>query len=43
MSFPAGIIGATKEDIKVAVEGENYENTKMYSEFAKIAKEGGGS
>lgn len=40
-SFPAGIIGDTKENLKQAAAGENYEHTKMYPEFVNIAdKEG---
>ena len=34
-------IGDTKENLAVAAEGENYEWTDMYAEFAKIAKEEG--
>ncbi|MFN3550658.1 MAG: rubrerythrin [Endomicrobiia bacterium] len=40
-SFPAGIIADTKTNLKSAAEGENYEYTKMYPEFAKIAREEG--
>ncbi len=40
-TFPAGVIGNTKENLKSAAEGENYEHTKMYPEFAKIAEEEG--
>jgi len=40
-SFPAGVIGSTKENLKAAAEGENYEHTKMYPEFSAIAKEEG--
>ena len=40
-SFPAGVIGTTLENLKHAAEGENYETTQMYPEFAKVAdKEG---
>jgi len=39
--FPAGVIGNTRENLKAAAEGENYEHTKMYPEFAKIAQEEG--
>jgi rubrerythrin len=40
-AFPAGVIGSTLENLKAAAEGENYECTKMYPEFADIAaKEG---
>ena len=34
-------IGDTKANLKTAIEGENYETTKMYPEFAKIAEEEG--
>jgi rubrerythrin len=36
-----GGIGDTKANLKAAVEGENYETTTMYPEFAKQAKEEG--
>lgn len=34
-------IGTTKENLKSAAAGENYEWTEMYAEFAKTAKEEG--
>ncbi len=34
-------LGNTVENLKTAIEGENYEHTKMYPEFAKIAEEEG--
>ncbi len=34
-------IGNTKENLKAAISGENYENTEMYPEFAKVAEEEG--
>jgi rubrerythrin len=37
-SFPAGVIGDTADNLKAAAEGENYEHTTMYPEFARIAK-----
>lgn len=40
-SFPAGVIGSTLENLKSAAEGENYEHTTMYPEFAKTAREEG--
>ena len=40
-SFPAGVIGDTKANLKAAAEGEHYEWTEMYPEFAKIAEEEG--
>lgn len=36
-----GGIGSTAENLKAAAEGENYEWTDMYAEFAKTAKEEG--
>ena len=40
-SYPAGIIGTTKENLKAAAEGENEEWTDLYPTFAEIAKEEG--
>ena len=40
-SFPAGVIGDTKDNLKAAASGENYEHTTMYPEFARIAEEEG--
>lgn len=36
-----GGIGTTQENLKHAAEGENYEYTEMYKEFAEVAKEEG--
>lgn len=36
-----GLIGDTKENLKDAAQGENYEWTSMYAEFAKTAREEG--
>ncbi len=36
-----GGIGSTVENLKVSIEGENYETTSMYPEFARIAREEG--
>ena len=36
-----GEIGTTAENLNSAADGENYEWTDMYAEFAKIAKEEG--
>lgn len=36
--FPAGVIGATKDNLKAAAAGEKHEWTKMYPEFAKVAE-----
>ena len=33
------VYGSTAENLKAAIAGENYEHTKMYPEFAKIAEE----
>ena len=40
-SFPAGLIGDTKKNLKAAAAGENYEHTKMYPEFASMAEKEG--
>jgi len=40
-SFPAGVIGCTVDNLKAAADGEHYENTIMYPEFAKVAEEEG--
>ncbi len=40
-AFPAGIIGTTVENLAEAAQGENYEYTVMYPEFAATAKEEG--
>ncbi len=37
-AFPAGTIGSTVENLKAAADGENYEHTTMYPEFAKTAR-----
>ena len=36
-----GGIGSTAENLKAAADGENYEWTDMYAEFAKVAREEG--
>ena len=36
-----GSVKSTTENLKTAAEGENYEWTDMYAEFAKVAKEEG--
>ncbi len=36
-----GGIGTTEENLKAAADGENYEWTDMYAQFAKEAKEEG--
>ncbi len=35
------VYGDTKENLKAAIEGEHYENTQMYPEFASKAEEDG--
>ncbi len=40
-TYPAGIIGTTKENLKAAAEGENEEWTELYPEFSETAKEEG--
>jgi rubrerythrin len=39
--FPAGVIGATLDNLKAAAAGENYEHSEMYPGFAKVAREEG--
>ena len=34
-------IGSTTENLRAAIAGENYEHTKMYPEFARVAEEEG--
>jgi rubrerythrin len=40
-AFPAGVIGTTLENLKDSAAGEHYEQTEMYPEFAKTAREEG--
>ena len=40
-TYPAGIVGTTKENLKAAAEGENEEWTDLYPAFAAKAKEEG--
>jgi rubrerythrin len=40
-AFPAGVIGTTFENLKDSAAGEHYEQTVMYPEFAKTAREEG--
>ena len=40
-AFPAGVIGSTLENLRASAEGEKYEYTEMYPEFAKTAEEEG--
>ncbi len=40
-TYPAGIIGDTGQNLKMAAEGENEEWTALYPEFARVAREEG--
>ena len=40
-TYPSGVIGNTLQNLESAVDGENYENTQMYPEFANVAEEEG--
>jgi len=40
-TFPAGIIGATLDNLKAAAAGENHEHTSIYPGFARVAEEEG--
>jgi len=40
-AFPAGVIGTTLGNLKDSAAGEHYEQTVMYPEFAKTAREEG--
>ena len=40
-SYPAGIIGTTKDNLKAAADGEQEEHTKLYPHFAEVAKQEG--
>ena len=40
-SYPAGVIGTTKENLKSAADGEQEEHTKLYPHFAEVAKQEG--
>ena len=40
-TYPAGKIGTTAENLKAAAMGENEEWTKLYPEFAEVAKNEG--
>ena len=40
-AFPAGVIGATYDNLLAAAAGENHEHQHMYPEFAQVAEEEG--
>lgn len=37
-TFPAGVIGATLDNLKAAAAGEHHEHTSMYPGFAQVAE-----
>ena len=41
VTYPAGVIGTTMENLKAAADGENEEWTDLYPEFARVAEEEG--
>jgi len=40
-AYPAGVIGNTLQNLEAAANGEKYEWSVMYSDFAKVAREEG--
>jgi rubrerythrin len=40
-AFPAGVIGATLDNLKAAAAGEHYEYTDLYPGFAAVARDEG--
>jgi rubrerythrin len=40
-AYPAGIIGSSADNLKAAADGENFEWTKLYQDFADVAKKEG--
>jgi rubrerythrin len=40
-AFPAGVVGATVDNLKAAAAGEHHEHTEMYPGFAKVAEDEG--
>ena len=40
-AFPAGVVGATYDNLLESAAGEKYEYTEMYPGFAKVAREEG--
>jgi len=40
-AYPAGLIGATLDNLKAAAAGEHFEQSKLYPDFAKVATEEG--
>jgi rubrerythrin len=40
-TFPAGVVGATLDNLKAAAAGEHHEHTSIYPGFARVAEEEG--
>ena len=40
-AYPAGVVGKTVDNLKAAAAGENLEWTKLYQDFADVAKKEG--
>jgi rubrerythrin len=40
-AFPAGVIGATLDNLKASAAGENHEYSELYPGFAQVAREEG--
>jgi rubrerythrin len=40
-AFPAGVVGATYDNLMEAAAGERYEHTEMYPGFAQVARDEG--
>lgn len=40
-TWPAGVVGTTKENLLEAADGENEEWTQMYAQFAEVARQEG--
>jgi rubrerythrin len=40
-AFPAGVIGPTADNLEAAAAGEHHEQSEMYPEFARVAREEG--
>ncbi|MCX7935957.1 MAG: rubrerythrin family protein, partial [Planctomycetota bacterium] len=40
-AFPFGVIGSTEANLEAAADGEKYEWTQMYPDFAKVARDEG--
>ena len=40
-AYPAGVIGATLDNLNAAADGEQFEHTELYPGFAKVARDEG--